>query len=344
MKQGYLFKRGDTYYLRRTVDGKRSTVSLRVTVKAQAVAARDRLLSEDAKLKIDRGRVTAGNAWCVFECSLCRRQCSPSTLAGYKAQWGRFVLKMTDSLDLALVTREQVSAYLGALKGSVGANTWNKHVNCLRYVWKTVQLDTGATLPDVFLGIQALPVPLVRHEAFQVEQIQALYQAAEGEMRDIIGVAAHTGLRRVDCINLQKASLSPLDGLIRVVPQKTRRISAEAVLAPSALVLDVWGRSEGNGSPYLFPGARSVLNACPQTWGARFQRFSVKTLALNGDAGLYGFHSFRHWFRSALTDSLVPEAVINVMMCHGQGQVSARYVHPSADALKGAADSLTDFR
>ena len=343
MSKGYLFKRGAVYYLRQTIDGKRTTVALGVGTKAKAEVERSRILSEAAALRVDRGVVTAGSAWCVFECSLCRRQCSPSTLAGYRAQWGRFVGTLTDSLDLATITRGQVSAYLGALKGSVGANTWNKHLGCLRYVWKVVQLDTGATLPDVFMGIQTLPVPLVRHESFTSAQIQALYDAADGEMRDIIGVAAHTGLRRVDCVNLHKGSLSGLDGLIRLRPQQTARMSSEAVIAASGLVLGVWEARKSNGSPYLFPESQSVLSACPQTFGVRFQRFMVKTLGLPSGSGLYGFHSFRHWFKSELTDSDVQESIINVMLCHAQGSVGARYVHPSVERLQEAVGKLPDF-
>jgi len=344
VKQGYLFKRGSVWYWRREVSGKRSTVSLGVTLKPDAIKERDKLLSEEKRQAVDRGRLTAGAAWGVFSLSLCRRQCSDSTLKGYRAQWERFALKLTDSQDLATVTREQVSAYLSALRGAVGPNTWNKHVGCLRYVWKVIQLDTGATLPDVFLGIQALPVPVVRHEAFTSAQIQALYDAADGEMRDIIAVAAHTGLRRVDCVSLRKDALDPLTGLIRLQPQKTARMSCEAVIAASALVLDVWGARMDVCSPYLFPEAQSVLSACPQTWGARFQRFMVKTLDLPSGSGLYGLHSLRHWFKSELTDSGVPESIINVMMCHAQGSVGARYVHPSNEKLKEAISKLPDFR
>ena len=344
MSTGYLFKRSGIWQLRRVRSGKRTTVSTGVRIKSEAEAIRARILAEDSQRRVDRGCLTAGSAWPVFSDSLCRRQCSDSTLAGYKAQWGRFAVGLTETVDLATITRGDVSAYLMGLKASVGPNTWNKHLNCLKYVWKTIQVETGATLPDVFLGIQALPVPLVRHESFSVDQIKALYDAAEGEMKDIIGIAAHTGLRRVDCINLKIGSRSPVDGILRLTPQKTCRTAAQAVIALSPLVTDVWERRKGNGSEYLFPEARLVLNACPQTWGARFQRFMVKTLDLNGDRGLYGFHSLRHWFRSALTDNGVPDAVINVMMCHGQGKVQARYVHPSTSVLQTAVDGLPDFR
>jgi len=156
-------------------------------------------------------------------------------------------------------------------------------------------------------------------------------------------VAAHTGLRRVDVVNIRKDALSPVDGLIRVRPEKTRRTSAQAVIAPSALVLAVWGGKLGNDSPYLFPEAQSVYSACPQTFGARFQRYMVKTLGVKSGSGQYGFHSFRHWFRSELTAQGAPEALINAMMCHGQGQVTARYVHASAEGLKDAVDGLKDF-
>jgi len=344
MKQGYLFRRKGVWQLRRMVNGKRKTVSLRVSTKPEAEKVRQRILAEDAAVTAERGRISSGIAWGIFRDSLCRRECSRSTLAGYEAQWLRFIGTLTDSLDLGSLTRERVSDYLRALKDHVGCSTWNKHLNCLKYVWKTIQIETGATLPDVFLGVQPLSVPLVRHEAFTTDQIQRLYDAADGELRDIVGFCSHTGLRRVDCLNFEKRSYDAVTGLLRLMPRKTARISAQALIAPSSLVSDVLARRNDTASPYLFPEAASLYSACPQTWGVRFQRFMVKTLELNGDSGLYGMHSFRHWFKSELTDKNVPGAVIDVMMCHGQGKVGARYVHPSLDVMKGAVDQLTDFR
>jgi integrase len=344
VSKGSLFKRGSVWQFRRTVDGVRRTVSLGVTAKPDALLARDRILAQDAASQIDSGKLRAGQAWSVFEGSLCRSDCSPATMVGYEAQWARFVDRLTDSLDLAHVTRGHVSEYLTGLKSEVGASTWNKHLNCLKYVWRTIQVETGATLPDVFLGVRALPVPLVRHEAFTLDQVRSLYASVQGEMQDLIGFAAHTGLRRVDAVLFDKSSYDPVEGLIRVQPRKTARISAEAVLAPSRLVLDVLQRRMDSDSRYLFPEVASVYSGCPQTVGARFQRHMVKALALNGSRGLYGFHSFRHWFRTTLTEKSVPDAVINAMICHGQGEVSARYVHPSPDVLREAADKLPELR
>jgi len=344
MSTGNLFRRNGVYQLRRTVDGKRKTVSLGVSTKPEAERARDRILTEDSQRKVDRGRLTAGGAWAVFRDSLCRRECAPSTLAGYEAQWRRFQERLTDTLDLASLTRAQVSEYLTDLKGAVGPNTWNKHLNALKYVWKTIQTETGATLPDVFLGVRALPVPLVRHEAFTTEQVKVLYRAASGEMQDIIGFAGHTGLRRVDVLMFKKSSYDAVNGLLRLTPQKTCRISAQAVLAPTALVSDVLERRMGQNSPYLFPETASVYAGCPQTVGARFQRYMVKTLALNGDRGLYGMHSLRHFFKSTLLDAGVPEGVINAILCHGQSKVGARYTHPSSEALREAAGKLPELR
>jgi integrase len=194
------------------------------------------------------------------------------------------------------------------------------------------------------MGVRSLPVPLVRHEAFTTEEVKALYRGATGEMRDIIGMAAHTGLRRIDCLLFDKSNYDPVKGLIRLQPVKTSRMSSVAVIAPSPLVLDVLRRRESTASLYLFPETASVYDACPQTVGQRFKRYMIKELSLNGNRGLYGFHSFRHWFRSTMTDAAVPERVIDAMMCHGQGSTTARYVHPDPDVLMEAASKLPELR
>lgn len=334
-----IFQRNGIYQLRRTVDGTRKTVSLGVTSRGEAEAERDRILASEAEKHLAEGILIADTAWDLFESSLCRRQCAPATLQGYKQQWNRF-MSILPGKRLSEVSRVQASAYLARLKDSVGPNTWNKHLNALKYVWGTIQIDSGDTLPDIFRGVQAVPVPVNRHEPFTTDQIRALYAQSEGEMRDIIGVAAHTGLRRADVLNLQHSSYDAVKGLLRLVPVKTARMSHEAVIGVSSLVRGALEARSENRSVYVFPEAQSVYEACPQTWGARFQRFMVKTLQIEPGTGQYGFHSFRHFFRSELTEQGVSERVIDCMMCHSCGSVTGRYVHPSAEVLKRAVEGL----
>ena len=171
--KGHLYQRKGVWQLRRTINGKRTTVSLGVTTRGAAELARDRILADAVTETTEMSRISPDTAWGIFRDSLCRRQCSVSTLCGYEQQWGRFASGLTDQ-DLSMLSRDTITGYLRALQGVVGPNTWNKHVGCLKYVWKTLTIETGTSLPDVFLGVQALPVPIVRHEPFTTEQIQRL--------------------------------------------------------------------------------------------------------------------------------------------------------------------------
>jgi integrase len=350
MNKGYLFERNGIYQLRRSIKGKRVAQSLGVSTLAEAEAARDKVLAEAEaeRLGPPPADVPVSDGWGIFENSPRRRQCSESTLSGYRVQWERFVAGVAPAGGFANVSRGLVSLYLGALRGAVGPNTWNKHLSCLRYVWRVVVLEAGLSLPDPFAGIPGQSVPLVRHEAFTTDQIRAMYALAPAgwpELPDIILTASHTGLRRIDCLTLTKTAYNRADGLLRVIPRKTRRTGATAVIGVSEALESCFERRFGEiEGEYVFPEAVSLMNACPQTYTARFQRFMVKTLCLNGDGGLYGMHSFRHWFSTRLTEAGVPDAVIDCMMAHGQSRTRSRYIHPSADVLRQAVATLPDVR
>lgn len=341
--KGYLFKRGEVWYCRRVVKGKRVTSSLGVTTRKEAESARKELLS-----KVDDGAVPVTldyeGVWDLFVRSSRRRPCSDSTLQSYQSQYDRFVSGAVALLpDL---TSMDASAYLEGLRKAVGANTWNKHLNCLRYIWRVVRAESGMDLPDIWMGIPSMSAPTIRHEVFTTDQIRAMYAQAmvcDRELADIILVAAHTGLRRIDCLMLQKGSYSPDTGLLTVIPQKTRRIGSEARIGLSEHVQAALNERMGIDSEYFFPEAAMTLSRCPQTWGGRFKRFMVNTLSLNGNRALYGFHSFRHWFSTRLSEACVTDRVINTMMCHGQSKVQARYVHISAEVLREAVGVLPDI-
>lgn len=334
--KGYLYKRGDVFYLRQCISGKRVTTSLGVTTRPEAERERKKRLTDSRLVSTAGSCPSLDDAWQIFSDSVRRHQCSESTLGGYEHQWDAFAQSVGKGLGLDAVQNNSVSEYLGTLGKRVGPNTWNKHLGCLRYVWSVVTMETGLSLPDPFEGIPMRDVPLVRHEAFSLDQVRALYAAAEGEMKDIVAVAAHTGLRRIDCLMLSAASVRLNERLIVLTPEKTKRTGLQAIIGISETILPILKGRCG----MVFPEAAGLMGSCPQTWGARFQRFMANTLRLNGEAGLYGFHSFRHFFSTQLTEAGVSDRLINAMMCHAQGGVQARYVHPSAEVLNEAVSHL----
>jgi len=339
--KGYLFKRGEVWYCRRVVNGKRVTVSLGVSTKKEAESARKVLLST-VEVVAEPVTMNYPDMWVTFVRSSRRRQCSEATLTAYRSQFDRFVSGAPSVLrDL---TGMDSSEYLAGLREAVGANTWNKHLNCLRYIWRVVRAETGLDLPEIWRDIPSMTVPTVRHEVFSTDQVRTMYATAGSkELADIVLVAAHTGLRRIDCLLLQKGSYVAEKGLLELVPQKTRRIGSEARIGLSGQAQAALDGRMGVDSEYFFPDAASTLQRCPQTWGGRFKRFMVGSLSLNGNRALFGFHSFRHWFSTRLSESGVPDRVIDTMMCHAQSKVQARYVHISAEVLREAVSVLPDI-
>jgi integrase len=176
-RTGYLFKRGDNFYVRWTVNGKTITKALRddngqpITTKRAAEDARTKVMApftvadEAAGLESIAGQLAGRKAelatleeqnnppmpfvraWSEFLASGARPDTGPDTLAVYEGQFGQFVDWMKEHhpelnalRDVTTAIAQEYASYLSSMvnHGRLTANTYNKHLNMLMLVFRVL--------------------------------------------------------------------------------------------------------------------------------------------------------------------------------------------------------------
>lgn len=261
-RTGYLFKRGDNYYVRWSVDGEIYTKSLRdvngqpITTKPEAEVARDKLMSPQAlaseaeALASLAGRASAlqaevdskakpltlTQAWSAYLNSVKRPDTGPDTLAVYEGQFGQFRDWMKDTHPtveaLRDVTEDMAEEYAGHLNhGRLSPNTFNKHVRVLELVFR-VLAKKGRIASNPWEGIQRKELTTASRRELTVEELRNVCRNATGDLRPLLALGIYTGLRLRDCATLRKGEVDLVRGIIRRVPNKTARRNPNPVLIP----------------------------------------------------------------------------------------------------------------
>ncbi len=157
-------------------------------------------------------------------------------------------------------------------------------------------------------------------DAFTSEQVQAIIKAADTVHRDwglICRLAVVTGLRFGDLVTLRYSNI--MDGVIYITPSKTQRhsIKVRTPLPPDIL------RRIGEGEGYIFPELFRNWNGEQYNGRPRFKEI----MDMAGVTGNLTFHSFRHTFRTKLSEVGIPEAVAMRLGGWTQAETARHYDH-----------------
>jgi integrase len=177
---------------------------------------------------------------------------------------------------------------------------------------------------------------------------QALLDAASGDWVTMVLLGYFTGARLGDCAALTWQQVDLEAGLIRYVPQKTRRTGRCLVIPLHPDLLNHLRRVAGENVGYICPslanrpvgGHRGLSNGfkClmreagidPQTSpGDGVRRFSRLM-----------FHSLRYAFNTLLANRGVPQDVRMELVGHSSATVNALYTHHDMAHLRGAIELL----
>jgi integrase len=262
-RTGYLYKRGDTFYVVFGVDGKKKYITTGETELRKAEAARERILApymardeiklaEDvhqhlegatAKLaKMVDGQhppLTVADAWRAFITHHNRPRCSENTFSQYKVEYTRFAQWIAkahpDLVFMRDVADPQAGEYARDLEGAqVSASTFNQHINLLGLMWKTLKAESKASAnPWETINRRKLNPLANRKRSLTQAQYDALLAAAESDpdIRDLFILLAWTGQRLVDAVTMCWGAVDFKQGVISLHPMKTRR-TGKAVHIP----------------------------------------------------------------------------------------------------------------
>lgn len=249
------------------------------------------------------------------------------------------VLRFLQHLPLASdVTKAAVVDWVERRKGDVSAQSVQREITGIRSFWGYLQ-DRAEVSGDLapFANLRfkdrRKDRASARRTAFKAAEVSALYAAAsavkDGDLADLIALAAYTGARREELCALKVASVTWADGgWITIEGAKTdagnREISVHKSLIPTLRRL-IGDRSTG----FVIAGSSDA-----DQWGHRGDALGKRFGRLKQSLG-HGpdrtFHSIRHGFVQLMRGNDVNEDLIADMVGHKVATMTGgRYGSPEA--------------
>lgn len=190
---------------------------------------------------------------------------------------------------------------------------------------------------------------------FNAAHVAAIFRTAQGEWKTASYLGAYLGARLGDCISLAWRDVDLASKLIRYRPQKTARHKkdvvvplhpdlerhllslkpgddATALLTPTLGTTKISGRSGLSRQFLAIVTAAGIENEAVAPGTSRLRAFNR-----------FGFHSFRHTFKTELVNAGVPIEVADVLQGHAKKTVSETYIHRTPEILRAAVLKLPDF-
>ena len=183
-------------------------------------------------------------------------------------------------------------------------------------------------------GIERITEDQSPAEYFTMDEVAQLMAAAsQGHIRHLIGLAAHTGLRKGELIHLEWSDIDLDRRVIQVTSKenwktKTRR-SRDVPISPDALeILTSMPRYIDSGQ--LFRWHNKPIGSFDITWRRTRDRAGVRPLP---------FHALRHTFASYLVMGGYDLRMVQAYLGHSSITVTERYAHLAPDYIQGSLDN-----
>lgn len=243
------------------------------------------------------------------------------------------------------VTQEVADAYAAHLAATVSANTYNKHINLLRSVWR-VAGDAARCRTNPW-NQKRKTVDVNRREVLTQDEILSIFgsEAVTGEMRLLIALGIYSGLRLGDCATLDWREIDMGKKVIVTVPRKTakhRTVVSIPILPEFKAILEEVPATKRKG--YVVPGIAEEYTRDTGNVTKRIQKIFAGA-GLETKRSVEGhqravpvrsFHSLRHTFVSLMGNAGVPFAIVKAIVGHVSEEMTARYFHENTDAARRA--------
>ena len=374
------------------INGKRYCRSTRTKDRDQAERVLQRFL---APFGLGEIRLPLADVWMEYVKSPNRNELAPATLNAKRVVWMHFAKWMERKYlpvgDLAGVTADMLAEYLACLRADVCASTYNGRVCVLREIFRTLAAKAGLE-EDLWEGVRLRPDDSHSRRELTMDELKRLLEAAkkvggvipnapqpqsnENAFCDGCGglgtarpttewyrlflIGIYTGLRLGDCCRLDWSQINLAQGVIQLVPRKTRRHHQRMVTIPvhPALGAALIGRGEDVASTstrHLAAFSGPVLPMIAELYGRSRWQVShelsriFKAANIQTSVRLEGrhrrtpeatFHSLRHTFVSFAANAGVPLHIVQSIVGHESTAMTRHYYHENVDALKSAVAAI----
>lgn len=241
------------------------------------------------------------------------------------------------------------------VREAVRGTTFNRHMNALALVWTHVAKHpdaritanpwkwdkaTGEGIRRITLNHAEKPH---RRRALSTTEAFELLNAAQGELRVLIGLGFYTGLRLGDCVLLKWANIDRALGVINVTSRKTDTETTTPVHPALAGILECAATFK-SGKGYVMPGLaeqyqRNVAGRVNITRAinALFHQIGIETSAKeDGEARARpdcGFHSLRHTFATLTQTRGAQRETAQKLLGHRTAGMTEHYTHDDGRAV-----------
>ena len=294
------------------------------------------------------------------------RKPSDETRRMYECQVNRFIKwvkenhpEVTEIREVSRAIARGFSEWLLSLHSN---NTHNKYIILLSAIWEAIKAreeESGTNAVDVCVkdahmvniginpwsSIEKEPVAIRSRRELSFDEIDNLYNFADGEMRILVAVGICTGLRLKDAL-LSWENIDMQKGVIRIRPHKVEKKMAlrdEWIRIPILPDLhDLFSEIPvENRHGYVMPTLTKIYNRSSALLSYRISKiFKASGIETQGKkihgrkCVNTGFHSLRHTFVSIAVRHGIPMATVQNLVGHASEAMTKHYLHLSDASIK----------
>lgn len=269
----------------------------------------------------------------IFEKSKMRIDCSDDRLERYKGYVERLESSLGPEFHVKDIDNSIADTYATELDDFFAASTFNKHMNGLSLVWKTL-IRIGLADRNPWDCVNRKKLDTHTRRVLTVEETNLVIDTALGEMKTLIALGLYTGQRLGDLCMLRWESVKT----DRIVIDATMKTGARTVIPIVSELRDYLPERTGE---FVMPRlARSYTKDPSSVSDAAISLFRKCriTTSSKGDGKKRArpdctFHSLRHTFTSRAVESGVPLTYLQAILGHTSQRMTDHYTHLSDDAI-----------
>ena len=334
------------------INGKRYCRSTRTKDRDKAERFLQRFL---APFGLGEKRLPLADVWNAYVMSPDRNELAPTTLNAKRIVWMHFARWMEHYHlavdDLAGVTHEAITEYLALLRADLCGSTYNGRVCVLREIFHTLA-DKAGLEDDPWEGVRLRPDDCHSRRELTMDELKRLLAAAKkvgAEWHKLFLIGIYTGLRLGDCCRLDWSSINIGQGIIQLIPRKTRRHAhgrpvtipihktlGAALLETASLsgpVLPTIAEMYQRGRWLVSQELSRIFKAANIVTSIRIEGRKNKTPEAT-------FHSLRHTFVSFSANAGVPLHIVQSIVGHESTAMTRHYYHENLTALQQAVNAI----
>jgi len=276
-----------------------------------------------------------------------KRKSQSDRTAAIHAQTSREFIEFLGTrarLNIAAITSRDIAEFRDA-RHSLGLApaTVNLSVSMLSAAFNAAWKQ-GHVSVNPCAAVEPLKDRPQRKGVFTPEQVSALVQSAQGDMRGLILVAFYSGQRLNDCANLRWRDVDLVSEIktIRFSVRKTGREIVSVIhpaLEDYLLSLPTARTDDEHLFPTLAQRATSLISDEFRRLmeAAHIEQRVIRERAKSGrSVNALSFHSLRHSFASILANAGVTEEKRMALTGHVTRDMHQRYTHHELEALRDA--------